>query len=168
MTPIFSKNTFLAPMPTPDEWFDDALRQYRAGTLPAYKILDLGRTPFHQFAGWLSRLPILMPQKMLGKAKEKHLLDLAGFAGLPSRLQKPAAIFASKDQPGRFVLVTDLLAEEGPVVVVIAPTQNRDAGTHWVVVSVHARDAAQLRRWQTEGLLRYCDPEKCQSWQQPP
>ena len=152
-------------MPTPDEWFNLALQQYRAGTLPAYKILDLGRTPFHQFAGWLSGLPILMPQKMLGKAKEKHLLNLAGFAGLPSRLQRPAAIFESKDQPGRFILVTDLLSDGKPVVVVVAPTQNRDSGTHWVVVSVHARDAVQLRYWQAGGLLCYSDPEKCRSWQ---
>ena len=151
-------------MPTPDEWFNEALHKYRAGTLPAYQILDMGRMPFHAIDRWLSRVPVLMPQKMLGKAKEKHLLDVAGFQGLPSRVQKPAAIFESKDQPGRFIIVTDLVAVEGPVVVVVAPAQNRDTGTHWVVVSVHARDAAQLRRWEEQGLLRFVEPAKCQSW----
>ena len=152
-------------MPTPDEWFDLALKEYRAGTLPAFRILDLGRMPFYQIERWLARVPILMTQKMLGKAEEKHLLDLDGFQGLPSRLQKPAAIFESKDQPGRFVIVTDLLApDDNPVVVVVAPASNRDSGTHWAVASVHARAAAQLRRWEEQKLLRFVEPAKCRSW----
>ena len=79
-------------------------------------------------------------------------------------MQKPAAIFESKDQPGRFVIVTDLISDGGPVVVVVAPAQNRDSGTHWVVVSVHARDATQLRRWEEQRLLRFVEPAKCRTW----
>lgn len=149
-------------MASPDEWFNSALHSFRARSLPAGKLLDLGFAPRVPVDGWLVA-PVMMNQSVLRKAVEKHCLDTLAFVNLPSRVSSPVMIFDSHTHPGSFVLVTDLVIGDKPAVLAIHKTHTRNSGSFNAVRSIHLRDLYQIRLWLEDGLLRFENKEKRQA-----
>jgi hypothetical protein len=138
-------------MASPDEFFNGTLAAFRAGTLPKYKVFDLGLSPELGIQPF-PRAMIFMPQSVLFKAVEKHGIDLEILRNLPSLIGDLRALFKSKTVAHSFVIQLDATWQGHPLVVAVEHVRHPDFGTSYMAKSIHVRQTYQLDIWTNDGL----------------
>jgi len=106
--------------------------------------------------------PVFTSRNLLAKMHIDHGVPQGEVKGLAELLSDPVMVFESDTQPGRYVVVTDSMVNDSPLVVAVEP--NGRSGRMEVVFlpSAYPRDDAgwKFGEWTRKGLLRYANKGK--------
>jgi hypothetical protein len=138
-------------MASPDEWFNGTLEAFKAGTLPKYKVFDLGLSP-ELGVKKMPRWQIIMTQAVVRKAVDKHKLPLRLLENLPSALTSPEEVYLSKEQ-NSFVFRLAVQHENESIAVALERMKHSEFGIIYLLKSIHVRPDYQYALWEESGLL---------------
>jgi hypothetical protein len=118
--------------------------------------VPLGRTP--ALLKWLGvpDKPVVTMAALLDKMHQMHGLTAAQLKTLPDLLADPVMVFRSDTRDGRFLVVTDLVSNGRPVVLVVDPEGKAGRVEVVFVPSAYPKDdLSAFARWIKAGLLEY-------------
>jgi hypothetical protein len=144
---------------------DTAIRAATAGEKAKPGYIDVG-TPSPQLlqAGVPDR-PLRTSAAILAKAHFDHGVTLSALRQLPDLLDSPFMVFDSDTVPGSFVVVTDKVIRERPLIVAISPDAARGGDAFNFVPSLYPKDRLQaIQGWMDKGLLKWRDESKSPPW----
>jgi hypothetical protein len=111
--------------------------------------------------------PLVIAQKNVVKAREKHEMDVDAIKKLPGEIYKPVMVFKSATEDNSFVFLTELKNRKGvPVAAAVHLDQRMGRMVVHDIASVGKRELSEIGEWLKRGLLRYRDPQKATAWLQ--
>ncbi|MDR1343205.1 MAG: hypothetical protein LBK18_08145 [Prevotellaceae bacterium] len=141
--------------------YNKELKKYIRGTLPRWKVLDLG-TPFGELSKHIDCTSnILMPQRVFTKAQKGHTttINLKQLEDLPIKLNQASSIFQSKKDNSVVAVINEKDNKNNPIVIPINKQgiifdgkKNRCVN---LITSIHGRPQDQLELWTKNGLNLY-------------
>ncbi|MDD5084224.1 MAG: PLxRFG domain-containing protein [Candidatus Moranbacteria bacterium] len=140
------------------------LEQWANGRLPGGAIVKLGNPSALLQSFGMDELPIHLTTSVLNKAKNKHAVDPADLINLAAAVQRPIAIFASKQGDGHLVLVTELSHKEGNIVAALELNKLRDHFEVHDIRSLYPKNTDNIMRWIENGLLLGLEKTKGRQW----
>ena len=160
-----------------NEQFNEDLQKQIDGTLPKGHVYQLGRPSDILKSTGIPDLPIEMSaSKLLLKASvsysSDHPFNLEDITNLPQAIQRPIAVFDSKNKVGCKVILVELTSDKGINFVVAMNTNvpknrySKESIQINDIRSVYPKDNVQdIVNWINRGdLLRYVDKKKIKEW----
>lgn len=140
-----------------------------SGAIPSSQMINLGKTPaVLRMLGASDTRLVLDPHKLTDALKpgKKHNLSADTVIQAIRHLSDPVAVMQSRTKPGDMVVLTEVIAEDGrPMIVVAAIGKSGTVNVVNKVSSVYAKDAANsfLELNRQENRFSYVNNEKRQS-----
>jgi len=146
--------------PSDNEKFNSDLDSYLSGKFKSGSMFVLGKPGkiLSQFG--LGNLEIQMPQSIVRKGINKHSVKAKDLRDLPSHIQSPLAVFASKSNPDARILLTEIDHPEGSLVIVLHAQIERGKLLVHDIRSIHPKSGEKITRWVEDGLLLGLDKNK--------
>jgi hypothetical protein len=106
--------------------------------------------------------PVYTHRDLIAKMHFEHGVPRAALKNLDKLLSEPVMVFKSDTQPGRFVVVTNLVVGGNPVVVAVDPNGKSGRAEVVYLPSAYPKDNADraFSRWIQAGLLQYANKEE--------
>lgn len=110
----------------------------------------------------VAQKPVFTHRDLIAKMHFEHGIPKSELKNLGSLLENPVMIFKSDTQPGRFVVVTNLVVNGGPVVVAVDPNGKSGRAEVVYLPSAYPKDNADrtFTKWIQNGLLEYANKEE--------
>lgn len=114
-----------------------------------------------ELRGATQRNSMAVSAAVLDKMLYAHGLALSYLRKMPAMLADPVMVFESESEPDRLVVVTEMIRNGLPVVVVVQPRGIVDELILTTLPSAYPKvDKTAFARWTRNGLLRYANKVK--------
>lgn len=153
---LFSRDKVIKPF---SEQVDDALNGNSKGAL------NVGNTPDSLIIAGLPNVQLMMPQSVVDKVFYDHGITKKTIQSLPDLLANPVMIFKSYSQNGSYVVVTDAVKNDRPIIAVIKENGEIERLSPVnVIASAYDKPAEVISKWIEKGLLIGSDKKKALEW----
>lgn len=110
-------------------------------------------------------MPVNLSESKVIDGIYKHSLKASDWKKVPEWLDNPIAVFDSETSPGRLVFIAPEIVNGAPVRLILDPSSNHKSfDAHILINAYDAQGHNPTMRWFNNGLLRFIDNKKSQSF----
>ncbi|MDE5980513.1 MAG: hypothetical protein K2G61_00925, partial [Bacteroidaceae bacterium] len=150
-----------------NERFNEELKRYEKGEMGKNEYIQVGN-PMGIMRSFMPNVPIILRQKVVTKANNKHKLTASEIRDLPKSLANP--IFVFKSRKNTISVLTELKSNKGQnVFVAMELGTSKQMGHEFLevndITTIHGRETENIVNPILEnGTLRYVNKEKGIKW----